>query len=142
MHPDRRALLDAWTTAPLQQPGALDLAIRAAAAAAGVAGIKPLPAEAQALVAKIHHHAWRIADADIAALRAAGWSDERVFELVIASAVGAGAQRLNAGLQALAAARSTRPVIADPAPVTSDPPPVNSDTVPASSEPVPATPNR
>jgi hypothetical protein len=59
-----------------------------------------LPRELQALVGKIHAHAYRVTDEDVAeALRVYG--DDRLFEVVVSAAMGASRQRLDAGLRAL-----------------------------------------
>jgi alkylhydroperoxidase family enzyme len=42
----------------------------------------------------VHRHAYRVVDADVEALRDAGWSEEAIFELTIAAALGAGLRRL------------------------------------------------
>jgi alkylhydroperoxidase family enzyme len=63
--------------------------VRRAAATGG-----PLPEPAQRYVDKVHRHAYRVVDGDVEALRDAGWSDEAIFELTVAAAVGAGLRRL------------------------------------------------
>jgi hypothetical protein len=50
---------------------------------------------------KVRDHSYRIADADIAALKAAGHTEEEIFEVTVAAATGAALQRLDAGLRAL-----------------------------------------
>jgi hypothetical protein len=63
-----------------------------------------LPAAAAALVDKIAHAAWTISDADVAAARAAGLSEDEIFEITACAAYGQAARQLDAGLAALAAA--------------------------------------
>jgi hypothetical protein len=46
-----------------------------------------------------------VTDADTAALRAAGYSDDAIFELTVAVALGAGLLRRDVGLAAVRAAR-------------------------------------
>ena len=82
--------------ATLESPGELDPALRGAAAAGG-----PLPEPAQRYVDTVRRHAYRVVDGDVDALREAGWSDEAIFELTLAAALGAGLDRLAAGLEAL-----------------------------------------
>jgi alkylhydroperoxidase family enzyme len=53
-----------------------------------------LPEPAQRYVDKVHRHAYRVVDADVEVLRDAGWSEEAIFELTIAAALGAGLRRL------------------------------------------------
>lgn len=56
------------------------------------------------LVEKIAKHAYKVTDRDITELCAAGWSEDALFEVIIAAAVGAGTARLEVGLAALEAA--------------------------------------
>jgi alkylhydroperoxidase family enzyme len=56
-----------------------------------------VPAELRALVAKIHDHAYRVTDEDLAAL-AAQFSDDERFEIVVAASVGAAFARLDRAL--------------------------------------------
>jgi hypothetical protein len=58
------------------------------------------PTGLAALVDKVRRHAYKVTDEDIAALKAT-WSDDQVFEIVIAAAFGAASDRLRAGLDAL-----------------------------------------
>jgi hypothetical protein len=67
---------------------------RAAAEGAG------LPADLQPLVDKIHRHAYKVTDDDVARLQAV-YGDDRMFEIVVSAAVGASRARLLAGLRAL-----------------------------------------
>ena len=76
-------------------PGESDPAVRhAAAEGMGV------PTELQPLVDKIHRHAYRVTDDDLARLRAT-YSDDQLFEIVVSAALGASRKRLFAGLSAL-----------------------------------------
>jgi hypothetical protein len=81
--------------ATLDGPGELEPEVRRAAAAGTLTG------PAGDYVRKVHGGAYRIADADLDALRREGWSEERIFELTVAAALGAGLARLDAGLAAL-----------------------------------------
>lgn len=56
------------------------------------------------LVGKVANHAYKITDEDIAAARAAGLSEDQIFELVVCAAVGQAARQHDAALAALAAA--------------------------------------
>jgi alkylhydroperoxidase family enzyme len=49
----------------------------------------------------VRKHAYRITDSDVAALRAAGLSEDAIFGLAVAAALGAGMERLRAGLAVL-----------------------------------------
>jgi len=52
-------------------------------------------------VDKIAMHAYRVTDADIAAIRGAGFSEDAIFEITLSAALGAGIARLERGLQAV-----------------------------------------
>ena len=67
---------------------------RAAADGTGV------PADLQALIDKIHNHAYRVTDADISRLQPT-YGDDPLFEIIVSAALGASRQRLLAGLEAL-----------------------------------------
>ena len=56
------------------------------------------------LVGKVALRPTQVTDADFAAARAAGFSEEELFELVICAAVGQSARLYDAGLAALAGA--------------------------------------
>jgi hypothetical protein len=79
----------------LEGAGESDPAIRKAAAdGTGV------PADLQALVDKIHRHAYKVTDDDIARLKTK-YDDDQMFEIVVSAALGASRIRLLAGLEAL-----------------------------------------
>jgi hypothetical protein len=63
-----------------------------------------LPAPLQALIGKVLTSPARVTDADFAAATASGFSEDQLFELVIAAAVGQSARLYDAGLAALAEA--------------------------------------
>lgn len=50
---------------------------------------------------KVAHHAYRVTDEDVEALRQAGVTEDQIFEATVAAAVGAGMKRLRIGLAAL-----------------------------------------
>ena len=52
-------------------------------------------------LAKVRGEAFRITDQDIEALKAAGHSEDEIFEQTVSAAVAAGLERLDAGLKAL-----------------------------------------
>jgi alkylhydroperoxidase family enzyme len=88
VHELRRAVVDG--------PGELDREVREAAfTGAGV------PTEAAAYVEKIRRHAYKVTDGDVEALLAAGWSEDQVFELTVATALGEGGRRLEAARRAM-----------------------------------------
>jgi hypothetical protein len=79
-------------------PGVSDAGIRRAAAeGTGV------PADLQPLVDKIHRHAYKVTDGDMARAQAK-YGDDQMFEIVVSAALGASRNRLVAGLKALAEA--------------------------------------
>ncbi|GJG85485.1 hypothetical protein tb265_06660 [Gemmatimonadetes bacterium T265] len=59
-----------------------------------------LPDDLQALVDKIHRHAYRVTDDDVARLRAT-YGDDPLFEIIVSAALGASRRRLLTGLEAL-----------------------------------------
>ena len=75
--------------------GESDAAHRQAAAAG-----KGIPPDLQALIEKIHRHAYKVTDDDIAAAQAR-YGDDKMFEIVVSASLGAANQRLQAGLRAL-----------------------------------------
>jgi hypothetical protein len=76
-------------------PGQSDPALRNA-----VAEGTGVPADLQTLVDKIHDHAYKVTDDDLAQLRTT-YSDDEMFEIVVSTALGASRKRLLAGLAAL-----------------------------------------
>jgi alkylhydroperoxidase family enzyme len=84
----------------LTQPGRLDLTIRLAIGE----GEEP-PRNLAAYVDKVRRHAYKVTDADIAALLAEGYTEDEIFEITVAAAYGAARRRLDAGMSALSAAR-------------------------------------
>jgi hypothetical protein len=81
----------------LEGPGDVDRSIRRQ-----VAHGEP-PPELRALVRKIRDHAYRVTDADVDALRA-HYSEDQLFEVIVAAAVGASEHRLQRALAMLEAA--------------------------------------
>ena len=79
----------------LQGEGDADPALRqAAATGAGV------PTDLQPLIDKIHRHAYKVTDDDIARVQAK-YGDDKMFEIVVSAALGAARKRLALGLEAL-----------------------------------------
>jgi alkylhydroperoxidase family enzyme len=60
-----------------------------------------VPPAAEEYAATVRQHAYRVTDAQVEALRDAGLSEDEVFELTVAAAVGAGLERLDAGMRTL-----------------------------------------
>jgi hypothetical protein len=63
-----------------------------------------LPPALDVLVDKVATRPGQVTDADFAAAKASGFSEDQIFELVVAAAVGQSARLYEAGLAALAAA--------------------------------------
>lgn len=92
----------ALETAVLDGPAHLPTQVRRAAATEG-----ELPALLATYVDKVAHRAYTVTDADLVALRAAGHTDDEVFDLTVSAAMGAGMKRFRAGMAALAAVEGT-----------------------------------
>jgi hypothetical protein len=88
-------LRDRVLNSVLDGPGATEPAIRNAAAEN-----KGLPADLKPLVDKIHRHAYKVTDDDMAKAQEK-YGDDKMFEIVVSAAVGASRMRLMAGLEAL-----------------------------------------
>jgi len=87
----RKAIEDAV----LRGPGEMETHVRAALAA-----MKDAPDDLRALVEKIERAPYEVSDEDIRAMRAR-YSEDQIFEIVVAAALGASMRRLDAGLRAL-----------------------------------------
>ncbi len=59
---------------------------------------------ARALVAKVATAAWTVTDADVAATKSAGVSEDEIFELTVCAALGQATRQLDDALAALNAA--------------------------------------
>jgi hypothetical protein len=81
-----------------ESPGETSTAERQAAAAGGVT-TEPLAS----YLRKVREAAYKVTDEDVAALLAAGLSEDAIYELTVAAAVGQGLLRFEAGMQALRA---------------------------------------
>jgi hypothetical protein len=77
-------------------PAHTDPAFRRAAADG-----RPLPDPWGAYAAKVRDHSYRVSDADVAALKETGCTEDEIFEITVAAAMGAALHRLDAGLAAL-----------------------------------------
>lgn len=88
----RQRLVAAVLNTPGDTPGAL----RRTALERGT-----VPGPLGGYVSTVARHAYRVTDADVAALRQAGHSDDALFEITVATAVGAALHRLDRGMAAL-----------------------------------------
>ena len=99
--------IDRVAAAVLGTPGDTDPELRAAVERyAAVLGGRPgdtaeLPDDLRAYVEKVARHAYKVRDADVDGLREAGYSEDAIFELTLAAALGAAQARLSAGLDAM-----------------------------------------
>jgi alkylhydroperoxidase family enzyme len=89
-----RDLQAATADAVLRGPGKTPASLRQA-----VARGEP-PEDLRVLVEKIRRHAYRVTDEDVAALRPR-YTEDQIFEIVVAATLGAAEERLRAGLRAL-----------------------------------------
>jgi alkylhydroperoxidase family enzyme len=62
---------------------------------------RPAPSEFAGYLDKVRRHAYKVTDADVQALKDAGYSDDEIFEQTVSAAVAAGLERLEAGLGTL-----------------------------------------
>jgi alkylhydroperoxidase family enzyme len=89
-------LLRQLEAAVLASPGTLDPAVRRACADGAP------PAALAAYVDKVRVAAYKVTDDDVAALRAAGYSEDQIFEATVSAALGANLSRLELALRTLA----------------------------------------
>jgi hypothetical protein len=61
-----------------------------------------LPQPLQTLTDKVAHHAYKVTDSDIDAVKQAGLNEDQLFELIICAAVGQASRQYKSGLAALA----------------------------------------
>lgn len=85
----------------LEQPGEVAPELRQAASRNDGSA---LPAELRRYVDTIERAPYEVSDEDLEALKRAGYSEDQLFEITVAAALGAGMRRLEAGLAPLAAA--------------------------------------
>jgi len=62
---------------------------------------RPAPPEFTEYLAKVRDRAYEVTDADVEALKNAGFSDDEIFEQTVSAAVAAGLHRLERGLACL-----------------------------------------
>jgi hypothetical protein len=93
---DKRALREAVTRSVLDGPATTSSETRKAAAAnAGLDGAR------KAFVDKVTRTAYKVTDADVAAVKAAGASEDEIFELAVCASIGEAGRQLDAALAAL-----------------------------------------
>ena len=84
----------------LETPGDTDLELRRAVEAYAEGRSADIPDDLRAYVDKVAQNAYKITDQDVDALRAR-YSEDAIFELTLAAALGAARARLDAGLAAI-----------------------------------------
>jgi hypothetical protein len=99
-HPNHRASADAVQRRVLEGPGATGAALRQAMAARAAGG-PPLEALYDGLARQIGQAAYKVTDEQVASVVERAGSERAAFELIVASALGAGLHRWRRGLQAL-----------------------------------------
>jgi alkylhydroperoxidase family enzyme len=86
----------------LETPGDADTTLRAQVEAYAAGRDAPeLPDDLRPYVDKVAKNAYKVVDADLDRLREAGYSEDAIFELTLAVALGAARARLDAGLKAM-----------------------------------------
>jgi hypothetical protein len=60
-----------------------------------------IPVELHHYVDTVARHAWKVTDADVAALKQAGFSEDAIFEITVCAALGAAAGRLRQAYNAM-----------------------------------------
>jgi hypothetical protein len=81
-------LIEALRAAVVDGPGVTPPPVRRAAYSGDA-----VPADAGTYVDKVRRHAYKVTDADVDALRSAGWSDDAIFEITVATALGSALSR-------------------------------------------------
>lgn len=99
----RRAVLSGAGTT---EPGLRQAVEQRAAVIGGRTGgeteeIGPIPSDLSDFVSKVIRHADQVTDQDVERLQQAGYSEDAIFEVTLAAALGAGMGRLERGLAAL-----------------------------------------
>lgn len=96
----RKRLVDAVLQGRAETPEALRRAVlERARETPGAKG--NLPQSLTHYVDTVARHAYKVTDAEVAALQRAGQSDDTLFEITVAAAVGAALHRLDRGMAAL-----------------------------------------
>ena len=93
-------LVESIAASPGHTTGELRRAVLARAAQPG-GPAATLPAPLEAYVDKVARYAYRVTDDDLAALQRGGNTDDALFEVTVAAAVGAALARLERGLATL-----------------------------------------
>ena len=100
---DLTTLVDAVLSGPGKTTSELRLAVEAQAGAlsGGPGTDAVVPDDLLGWVEKVARHAYRTTDEDIESLKAAGYSEDQLFELTVAAALGASRARMERALGTL-----------------------------------------
>jgi hypothetical protein len=101
--PKLQKAVEALLTYPAVCPPSLRQAVEAHAArlAGGIRDAQEIPADLAVYIDKVSLHAYKVTDQDIDRLRAAGYSEDEIFEITLCASLGASLARLERGLIAL-----------------------------------------
>ncbi len=112
MHDRHGSLVAALESGVLDGNGSVPAEVRRALAAGG-----EIPEQLAGYADQVRDRAWEITDADLAEVTGAGYSEDQVYEVTVAVALGEGLRRVTAGLAALeaSAGRDPFPAPAGPA---------------------------
>ncbi len=99
------ALIERTIAALLGSLGRTDPSVRRAVFERVRVGTGDIPKTLASMVEKIADHPWSVTDADFTHLAEAGYSEDQIYELVLAAAAGAGVRRFEAGMRAMEGAR-------------------------------------
>jgi len=85
----------------LRTPGDTDPELRSAVEEYAAGRDAAVPEDLRPYLDKVARNAYKVTDGDVEQLREAGYSDDTIFELTLAAALGAAQARLDAGLRAM-----------------------------------------
>ena len=100
----RPLLLEKAVAALLGEPGHVSPLLRQSVFDYVRLGAGNVPEAWMPLVEKVAERPWSLTDEDFTLLFAAGFSEDQIYELLLACAAGAGMRRVDAGLRAMAEA--------------------------------------
>ena len=66
-----------------------------------VASMPPAPESMSAYLGKVREHAYKVTDADVEALKAAGLTEDAIFEQTVAAAIAQGLRRLDKAMDVI-----------------------------------------
>jgi hypothetical protein len=98
-----RRVAEAVLDGPGETPNTLRRSIEARAARLGGGEREeaPIPSELEGYVHKVALYAYKVTDEEVEELKARGYSEDEIFEITIAAALGAGLARMEKGLGVL-----------------------------------------